>query len=308
MKVPSRPWVGFEPFTPQSLDRDVDIGLECERKLPLFNRFRLNFLPDEELTMRLLAGESEALSVLFKRHCQLVFRLARRILRDDAEAEDAVQEIFLDFYRAPQKFDPQKGSFRSWLSMFSYHRTLNRKRQLRSRGFYDSESLDESCSVVSDAVDRSFSFNSAETLCLVKQALELINTRQRRVIEMVYFEGLTSDEVAERTGQSVRVVRHHLYRGLDRIRLTFRSAQLTMIGLYRAFQTSPNLATRYATVLLCFPLVYYITHPEFYYLRPIDPIITILAVYAAQGYFDRRRRSRRRRNIEWMLKIKPYWT
>lgn len=166
----------------------------------------------------------DALAVLFERHSPLVFRLALRILRNRAEAEDAVQQIFLDFYRSVNRFESKKGAFKSWLLMFSYHRTLNRKRQLRSRAFYDCDSLEESSPLISAIREGPLPFHLPERICLIKEALGLVKPKQRRVIELVYYEGLTSNEIAEQTGESVRVVRHHLYRGLDKIRSLLRSA------------------------------------------------------------------------------------
>jgi RNA polymerase sigma-70 factor (ECF subfamily) len=66
-----------------------------------------------------MEGESDALTVLFERHSPLVFRIARRILRNDAEAEDTVQQVFLDVFRSAEQFEPEKGSFRFWLLMFA---------------------------------------------------------------------------------------------------------------------------------------------------------------------------------------------
>jgi len=188
----------------------------------LINRLRLKFSSDEDLAIRLGAGETDALTVLFERFSSQVFHLARRILRDAAEAEDAVQQIFLDFYSCAEKFDPAKGAFKPWFLMFSYCRVLNLKRRLQSRAFYDSDSFEEFSPEVAQARERVFPFNIPETLCLVQETLKLIKPRQRRVIELVYYEGFTSDEVAERTGESVRVVRHHLYRGLEKIRSVLR--------------------------------------------------------------------------------------
>lgn len=211
----------FSSSTVEAQDGDLSLFTEDtgDRGKPLLlDRLKLHFISDENLAIRLSAGEADALTVLFERHSALVFRMAKRILRDHAEAEDMVQQIFLDFYRSAEKFDPGKGAFRSWFLMFSYCRVLNRKRQLQSRAFYDSDSLEEFSPEIAQVRQSSFPFNSAETICLVEEALSLIKPRQRRVIELVYYEGLTSDEVAEKTGESVRVVRHHLYRGLDKIR------------------------------------------------------------------------------------------
>lgn len=204
--------------TPQRKHADV------ARPSSFLETLRLKFKSDEELAELLQSGAAEALAILFERHSALVFRVAMRVLRDSAEAEDTVQQIFLDFYRSARKFDSNRGTFKSWLLIFSYHRTLNRKRQLRSRAFYDSDSIEGSFPAVSEIAERRLPFNIPETICLVKEALALIKPQQRRVIEMVYYEGLTSNEIAEQTGDSIRAVRHHLYRGLDKIRSVLRGA------------------------------------------------------------------------------------
>jgi DNA-directed RNA polymerase specialized sigma24 family protein len=69
-----------------------------------------------------------------------------------------------------------------------------------------------------------FPFHGAEAICLVEQALEMIQPRQRRTIELIYYEGLTAEEVAERTGESAPSVRHNLYRGLAKLRAVMQEA------------------------------------------------------------------------------------
>jgi hypothetical protein len=63
---------------------------------------------------------------------------------------------------------------------------------------------------------------------------------------------------------------------------------LALVGLWRAFQLNHSLAAPFAIALFCFPTVYYFTHPEDYYRRPIDPIFVVLAVYAIEGFKRRR--------------------
>jgi RNA polymerase sigma-70 factor (ECF subfamily) len=179
---------------------------------------RLRLRTDEELVAHLLANEPDALTLLFERHSALVFRIARRILRNDAEAEDAVQQVFLDVFRAAEQFDCEKGSFKSWLLMFAYHRTFNRRRQLRAHGFYDSDSVEQLPQELIRGASRPLSFAPTEALILMEQVLKQIEPRQRRAIELTYYEGLTAEQASEVTGESVRVVRHNLYRGLERLR------------------------------------------------------------------------------------------
>ena len=184
----------------------------------LIRNVKLCLKSDENLVADLLASEADALTVLFERHGALVFRIARRILRNDAEAEDAVQQVFLDVYRAAEQFEPEKGSFKSWLLMFTYHRTFNSRRQLRTHGFYNTNSLEEVPREFIEGVLRPFPFAPTEVVILVEEGLKLIQPRQRRVIELTYYEGLTAEQASEVTGESVRVVRHNLYRGLERLR------------------------------------------------------------------------------------------
>jgi RNA polymerase sigma-70 factor (ECF subfamily) len=174
------------------------------------------FKSDEQLMADLQAGEADRLTVLFERHGPLVFRIARRILRNDDEAEDTAQQVFLDVFRALRQFDPEKGSFKSWLLMFVYHRAFNARRHLRTTRFYDSDPIEE---LLPYEADRLQSPAPAETSILVEQALGLIQPRQRRAIELTYYEGLTANQISEVTGESIRVVRHNLYRGLAKLRL-----------------------------------------------------------------------------------------
>ena len=179
---------------------------------------------DEELADQLQSGNADALTVLFKRHSPLLFGIARRILRNDAQAEDAVQQIFLDVFRSIHQFDVEKGSFKTWLLMFAYHRTFNSQRAQVATRFFESDPLD---SIVPRSSDRS---STAENNILVEQILKTLQPRQRRTIQLVYYEGLTSEEIAVRTGESVRVVRHNLYRGLEKLRKAFRNRKESQLS------------------------------------------------------------------------------
>jgi RNA polymerase sigma-70 factor (ECF subfamily) len=176
--------------------------------------FRLRLCSDEQLMDDLQIGEYDALTVLFERHSPLVFRAARRILRDDGHAEDVVQQVFIEVFRSAHQFDPLKGAFKSWLLMFAYHRAFNLRRRLRNQSLEASGSFDDTA-VTQRAP-------AAETGILIEEALSLINPRQRRVIELTYYEGLTASEISRITSESVRVVRHNLYRGLGKLRLLLR--------------------------------------------------------------------------------------
>ena len=88
---------------------------------------------DECLMARVSEGNTEALAVLFRRYSRLVRGVALRILRDDAEADDLSQELFLFVHRKASIFDPQKSSLRSWIVQMTYQRAIDHRRHLHRR-------------------------------------------------------------------------------------------------------------------------------------------------------------------------------
>jgi RNA polymerase sigma-70 factor, ECF subfamily len=174
---------------------------------------------DEDLIDLVRNGSDEALTILFDRYHRLVFHVALRIVRDPGEAEEVVQTVFLSIFRAVANFDRNKGLVRVWLLQYAYHRALHRKRHLTANQFYRWEELEAAMEI---GATRAFLGDSRENLRLVDQLLQHLKPRQRSVMELTYYEGLTAQEVARRLNQSVHVVRHDLQRGLA----TLRSAML----------------------------------------------------------------------------------
>lgn len=172
-------------------------------------------LSDEQLIQQVAARCPDALTILFDRYHRLVFDVALRIVRDPGEAEEVVQTVFLDIYRAVANFDPQKGIPKMWILQYAYHRALHRKRHLTSNHFYRWEELEAAVEV---GVGRSLKGELPEMVRLAEQMLGRLNPRQRAVLEMTYYEGLTAEEIAQRLGMSTHIVRHDLYRGLGALR------------------------------------------------------------------------------------------
>ena len=164
-------------------------------------------------------GHHDALAVLFYRYHRLVRHVAFRILRDRGEAEDLNQSVFVEILRSAEQFNEKKGAAKVWILQFAYHRAFNRKRDLTLRGHYGNrnEGISEARTELSHQTLPSF--GALETARIVEQALLMLNEKQRRTLELSFFEGLTMREVAEQTGESFDVVRHHYYRGLEKLRL-----------------------------------------------------------------------------------------
>ena len=185
----------------------------------------LNGRSDEELIAVLALGCHDAITVLFDRYSRLVFRVAERILRNPQEAEEVLQVVFLTIFRTAAKFDPRRGGVKIWLLQYAYSQSLRRRHQLNSRSFYATEEIESVISELSRrGAARPTELSPQESTRLVHQALELIDEKQRRTIELTYYEGLSASEISERTGESLTAVRHSLYRGLAKLRERLGSA------------------------------------------------------------------------------------
>jgi len=137
-----------------------DAGTEATPAgISLIGLLRQRFLSDEELAKDLQRGNADALTVLFERHASSLFRIARRVLRNEAEAEDAVQQTFLDAFRSIQQFNPEKGGFKTWLLLFAYQRISNCRRSLAANRFFDTDPFDELLPAVFPLTERSLGYS-----------------------------------------------------------------------------------------------------------------------------------------------------
>lgn len=180
---------------------------------------RMTNLSDEDVMERLRQGNAEALPVLFDRFYRLVLKVALRILRDPGEAEDVMQDVFLEIFNKAAQFDPVRGSVKTWILQYAYHRSLSRRQYLALRKFYDRYHVSE-CEVCdSNVVDASWrGLTFQEWRRVIEQGLATLPEKQRKTIELVCFHGLLLSEIAGRTKESLPNVRHHYYRGLQGLR------------------------------------------------------------------------------------------
>jgi DNA-directed RNA polymerase specialized sigma24 family protein len=108
---------------------------------------------DEDVMEQLRDGNPNALPVLFDRFHRLVLKVALRTLRDPGEAEDVMQDIFLEIFRKAGQYDRTKGSPKTWILQYAYHRSLSRRQYLALRNFYDRRQTSELKVVESNRVD-----------------------------------------------------------------------------------------------------------------------------------------------------------
>jgi RNA polymerase sigma-70 factor, ECF subfamily len=177
---------------------------------------------DEGLLQMAGQGSREALSILFRRHAAQIWSIGRRVLRDPAEAEDLVQDVFLYIYGKARLYDSCKGPARSWIIQVTYTQAFQRRRKLRSHGLYELsyadsptksvETTERKPAIYDDTVEGLFGRNGW------KQIVEELTEDQRETLRLHFFEGHTFTEIAQILGQSCANVRNHHYRGLEKIR------------------------------------------------------------------------------------------
>jgi RNA polymerase sigma-70 factor (ECF subfamily) len=145
--------------------------------------------------------------------------LAYKIIRDRSEAEEVVQEVFLAIHEQRERFDPSVGSGRTWVLQFGYYKALKRRRYLSKRQFYDNHVHvdDGHCDAVVGKPE--FVQRSVESKELVEQALASLTAGQRRVVEMLHFEGHTLREISKMQGKELAGIRNSYYRGLNALKV-----------------------------------------------------------------------------------------
>jgi RNA polymerase sigma-70 factor (ECF subfamily) len=208
--------VAFRLQVAMSMKNESQIFEPC-----VFSLDELKRLSDESLMKLLQAGHADALAIIFDRYYRLILSVAIKILRDVGEAEDLMQTVFLEIFKSAAQFNPSRGTLKVWLLQYAYHRGMSRRQHLNIRNFYKNADLAE---LHGELLPADFMhFNEQEIRQLVTEALGSLNETQRRVLKLAYFEGLSPKEIAERTDDSLGNVRHHYYRGLNRLRATIRT-------------------------------------------------------------------------------------
>ena len=143
-----------------------------------------------------------------------VLNVAGRILRDASEAEDLCQEVFLLLFQKAKLFDASKGTAASWIVQIAYHRAMNRRQYLAHRQHYNAQELDEQ----QIGAGPHLLIDEITARNLLNRLREQLSEEQRETLELHFFEGYSLREIAEKTNQPLGNVRHHYYRGLERLR------------------------------------------------------------------------------------------
>jgi RNA polymerase sigma-70 factor (ECF subfamily) len=184
---------------------------------------------DEALIEEICLGSRESLAILFRRYARVVRAVALRVLKDTAEADDLLQDVFLLSPRLCRAFDCSKASAQFWILQMTYRRAISRRRYLNSRHFYTQVELDDESSL-QVAEPRFGHFDDPIDQILADLDLQkmfgALSEDQQKTLRLHFIEGYTLDEIAKMLGQTKGNVRHHSFRGLERLRKLIFASKL----------------------------------------------------------------------------------
>ncbi len=178
-----------------------------------------------QIITRSQTGDQDAFADLFEQYKNMVYKTAYLMLNDGAEAEDALQEVFVLVYRGLPNFDPAKGAFTTWLYRITIRHCLNRRRKKR----VDCQPFHEGALAASTSIRE----DESDT---IRQAIEQLNPKQRAVIVLRYYWDLPYNDIAQvldiplgtvksRINQALKTLRHTLALSEDTAVLDWSSRQ-----------------------------------------------------------------------------------
>lgn|SRR5215510_9895568 len=178
-------------------------------------RSNLANLSDVELLHAVAARDDAALACLYDRHRLILFGLLLRILNSREEAEDVLQEVFLQIWRRAGDFDEGRGRAITWMITLARSRAIDRLRLLTARYRLAASAMQETANYVPDATLETAGSEQRE---IVAGALAQIPDEQRRTLILAYFEGLTQSEIATRLGAPLGTVKTRMRSGMLKLR------------------------------------------------------------------------------------------
>jgi len=172
-------------------------------------------ITDVELLEAVARKDETAIAELYDRYRVILFGLLIRILTSREEAEDVLQEVFLQVWRRAGDFDEKRGRPFTWLVTLARSRGIDRLRSLAAKERVALAGAREPSEQVSDAVADAF---ASEQRTLVTTALAQLPEEQKRPLTLAYFEGLTQSEIAAKLGAPLGTVKTRMRTGLMKLR------------------------------------------------------------------------------------------
>jgi RNA polymerase sigma-70 factor, ECF subfamily len=174
-------------------------------------------LADEELMHLVGTGDPRAFELIYDRHGAPAYSLAFRIAGDRVAAEDIIQEAFLSIWRTRARYDAARGSVRTWVLGIVHHRAIDslRRDERHARRRASAEGIEDTHEAAQLTDLEAIRADEARA---VQKAVQSLPTEQTRVIELGYYGGFTTSEIAEMLGTPLGTVKGRMRLGLDKLR------------------------------------------------------------------------------------------
>jgi RNA polymerase sigma-70 factor, ECF subfamily len=170
---------------------------------------------DVQLITRRNPCSDVGLAELYREHAVAVYVTAQRVLHNPTEAEDVTQDVFLRFWRQPERFDPNRGTLRAFLLAQAHARSVDAIRTLNARRRRESGDAKRIADAEHDILHDFWVLVRADHL---SRALGKLPDEERQAIELAYFDGHTYVEVAELLDQPEGTIKSRIRNGMRRMR------------------------------------------------------------------------------------------
>lgn len=170
---------------------------------------------DNELLHAVARGDEGALASLYDRYKLILFGLILRILHSRPEAEDVLQDVFIQVWKRAADFDESRGRGFTWLVTLARSRAIDRLRALDSRQRTANEAVLDVPETISDAAEDAV---KSEQRTVVRNALDELPEEQRQALVLAYFDGLTQSEIAQKLGAPLGTVKTRMRSGMIKLR------------------------------------------------------------------------------------------
>ena len=180
----------------------------------LNSKTAIGSVDDTALLTRMGQRDENAMEDLFRRYSGAVYSVALRVLRDSGQAEDVLQEVFLQLWRDPTVFVQQRGSLGGWLVVVARNRAIDLLRRRKPTDSVDDVVLASSVNVAEEAERNTI-------MQKVRKVIAGLPQEQRNTLELAYFEGLSHTEIASRTGDPLGTVKTRIRQALISLRKAF---------------------------------------------------------------------------------------
>ncbi len=173
---------------------------------------------DEELLQAIVREDEESLAILYDRYKTILFSVIFRILNNRAEAEDVLQETFLQIWQKARNFDENRGRGFTWIVTLARSRAIDRLRSVVSQNRIAEQSAVENKDVIVDVEQDTVNKHQRQA---VQKVMAELSVEQQKVLHLAYFEGLSQTEIADKIDAPLGTVKTRMRNGMSKLRESF---------------------------------------------------------------------------------------